>query len=49
MPRGRQPAFQRMAAATMAGCLTQYFFLVFCFFFCGLFGLWLLGTRRFKT
>ncbi|MBM6901086.1 hypothetical protein H6B10_15440, partial [Gemmiger formicilis] len=37
------------AAATMAGCLTQYFFLVFCFFFCGLFGLWLLGTRRFKT
>ncbi|MBS6108039.1 MAG: hypothetical protein KH902_05645 [Subdoligranulum variabile] len=36
-------------AATLAGALTQYFFLVFCFFLCGLFGLWLLVTRRFKT
>lgn len=33
----------------MAGALTQYFFLVFCFFVCGLFGVWLLATRRFKT
>ena len=48
---GQRPrwVFPGLAAATMAGCLTQYFFLVFCFFFCGLFGLWLLGTRRFKT
>ena len=29
--------------------LTQYFFLVYCFFLCGLFGLWLLVTRRFRT
>ena len=36
-------------AATLAGALTQYFFLVFCFFLCGLFGLWLLVTRRFKA
>ena len=36
-------------AVTMAGALTQYFFLVFCFFVCGLFGVWLLATRRFKT
>ena len=36
-------------AATMAGALTQYFFLVFCFFVCGLFGVWLLTTRRFRT
>ena len=36
-------------AATLAGALTQYFFLVYCFFLCGLFGLWLLATRRFKT
>lgn len=33
----------------MAGALTQYFFLVFCFFFCGLFGLWLLATRRWRA
>lgn len=38
-----------LAAATMAGALTQYFFLVFCFFFCGLFGLWLLATRRWRA
>lgn len=36
-------------AATLAGVLTQYFFLVYCFFLCGLFGLWLLVTRRFRT
>ena len=36
-------------AVTMAGALTQYFFLVFCFFVCGLFGVWLLAARRFKT
>ena len=36
-------------AVTMAGALTQYFFLVFCFFVCGLFGIWLLAARRFKT
>lgn len=36
-------------AATLAGALTQYFFLVFCFFFCGLFGLWLLCTRRWNA
>ena len=36
-------------AATLAGALTQYFFLVYCFFLCGLFGVWLLATRRFKT
>lgn len=36
-------------AATLAGALTQYFFLVFCFFLCGLFGLWLLVTWRFKA
>lgn len=41
--------FLALAAVTMAGALTQYFFLVFCFFFCGLFGLWLLATRRWKT
>ena len=40
--------FAALAAATLAGALTQYFFLVFCFFFCGLFGLWLLATRRWK-
>ena len=33
-------------AVTMAGALTQYFFLVFCFFVCGLFGVWLLAARR---
>ena len=33
----------------MAGALTQYFFLVFCFFFCGLFGLWLLVQKRWRT
>ena len=38
-----------LAAATLAGALTQYFFLVFCFFFCGLFGLWLLATRRWRA
>lgn len=38
-----------LAAATMAGALTQYFFLVFCFFFCGLFGLWLLAQKRWRT
>ena len=48
---GERPrlVFLGLAAATMAGALTQYFFLVFCFFFCGLFGLWLLLTRRWKT
>ena len=48
---GRRPrwVFAALAGATMAGALTQYFFLVFCFFFCGLFGLWLLATRRWKT
>lgn len=48
---GERPrlVFLGLAAATMAGALTQYFFLVFCFFFCGLFGLWLLCTRRWKT
>lgn len=48
---GQRPEFRlflALAAATMAGALTQYFFLVFCFFFCGLFGLWLLATRRWK-
>ena len=38
-----------LAAATMAGALTQYFFLVFCLFFCGLFGLWLLAQKRWRT
>ena len=38
-----------LLAVTMAGALTQYFFLVFCFFVCGLFGVWLLAARRFKT
>lgn len=47
--RPRLPEFLALAAATLAGALTQYFFLVFCFFFCGLFGLWLLFTRRWKT
>ena len=48
---GQKPrwVFLGLAAATLAGALTQYFFLVFCFFFCGLFGLWLLLTRRWKT
>ena len=48
---GRRPqwVFAGLALATLAGCLTQYFFLVFCFFFCGFFGLWLLFTRRWKT
>lgn len=48
---GRRPrwVFAALAAATLAGALTQYFFLVFCFFFCGLFGLWLLATRRWKA
>ena len=48
---GQKPrwVFVGLAAATLAGALTQYFFLVFCFFFCGLFGLWLLLTRRWKT
>lgn len=36
-------------AVTLAGALTQYFFLVFCFFFCGVFGLWLLAGRRWRT
>lgn len=47
----RQPrwVFAGLALATLAGALTQYFFLVFCFFFCGLFGLWLVGTRRWKA
>lgn len=48
---GERPrwVFLALAAVTMAGALTQYFFLVFCFFFCGLFGLWLLFTRRWKA
>ena len=48
---GQRPrwVFLGLALATLAGALTQYFFLVFCFFFCGLFGLWLLCTRRWKT
>lgn len=48
---GQRPrlVFLGLASATFAGALTQYFFLVFCFFFCGLFGLWLLCTRRWKT
>src|SRR5699024_3264637 len=48
---GRRPrwVFAALAAATLAGALTQYFFLVFCFFFCGLFGLWLLAPRRCKA
>ncbi|WP_455502405.1 hypothetical protein [Gemmiger sp.] len=36
-------------AAILTGALTQYFVLVYCFFLCGLFGVWLLATRRFKT
>lgn len=36
-------------AAILTGALTQYFVLVYCFFLCGLFGIWLLATRRFKT
>lgn len=48
---GKRPrwVFAALAGATLAGALTQYFFLVFCFFFCGLFGLWLLATRRWKA
>ncbi len=48
---GEKPrwVFLALAAVTLAGALTQYFFLVFCFFFCGLFGLWLLATRRWKV
>ena len=42
-------AWVGLFAATMAGALTQYFFLVYCFFLCGLFGLWLLVTKRFRT
>ena len=48
---GEKPrwVFLALAGVTLAGALTQYFFLVFCFFFCGLFGLWLLATRRWKV
>ena len=47
---GGRPRWVWLAlAATMAGALTQYFFLVFCFFFCGLFGLWLLAQKRWRT
>ena len=52
LQQGRKPSravWLGLFAATLAGALTQYFFLVFCFFLCGLFGLWLLVTRRFKT
>ena len=49
--RGGRPrwVFAALAAATLAGALTQYFFLVFCLFFCGLFGLWLLAQKRWRT
>lgn len=33
---------------TLAGILTQYYFLVFCFFLCGVFFLFLCGTKRWK-
>lgn len=43
------PVYAGLFAATLAGALTQYFYLVFCFFLCGLFALYLLSTRRFKV
>ena len=52
LQRGTKPpraVWAGLFAVTMAGALTQYFFLVFCFFLCGLFGLWLLVTRRFRA
>ncbi len=51
LQQGARPprAWAGLFAATLAGVLTQYFFLVYCFFLCGLFGLWLLVTRRFRT
>lgn len=33
---------------TLAGILTQYYFLVFCFFLCGVFFLFLCATKRWK-
>ena len=33
---------------TLLGILTQYYFLVFCFFLCGIFFLYLCATRRWK-
>lgn len=33
---------------TLLGILTQYYFLVFCFFLCGIFFFYLCGTRRWK-
>ena len=41
--------FAGLFAATLAGVLTQYYFLVFCFFWCGCFALYLLYTRRWRT
>lgn len=48
---GQRPRwiFPALAGITIAGTLTQYYFLVFCFFFCGLFALWMLLTRRLRT
>ena len=33
---------------TVAGILTQYYFMIFCFFLCGIFALYLLISRRWK-
>lgn len=33
---------------TLSGILTQYYFLVFCFFLCGIFSLYLCATKRWK-
>lgn len=44
----RRFVYLGLFAATLAGALTQYFYLVFCFFLCGLFALYLLCKKMWK-
>lgn len=42
-------SYPAIAATMFAGMMTQYFFVIYAFFLCAAFDLWLLAHRRFRT